>query len=192
MPRTLPLNCKACSSRIRRSDGTTIHADGCPLDAAVYHALAAAFSDLHRLEQEVVRARQCVAIAITDYREQAIAAHERATLDEPEPVVDDLDRWPDPPTTTTLQQWHHRGRDRVYLDGIDVTASVRRILSPIPSDGSYHGTVELFADDDGAVALALDDATEIVGGRMGPNGSETFTATGMIRVVCTCFDEPDR
>lgn len=67
--------CKACPSRIRRRDGSIIHADGCPLDAPVFHALADAFQSLYRMEQDVAKAKQRAAEALLEYRNHAIAAY---------------------------------------------------------------------------------------------------------------------
>lgn len=63
--------CKACPSRIRRRDGSIIHADGCPLDAPLYLALTSAFHRLWRIEQEAQSAKKAVAEALTEYREAA-------------------------------------------------------------------------------------------------------------------------
>lgn len=78
-PPGLP-TCKACPSRIRRRDGSIIHADGCPLDAPLFHALADAFQSLCRMEQDVAKAKQRAAEALQEYRSHAIAAYaERPT-----------------------------------------------------------------------------------------------------------------
>lgn len=69
-PPALP-GCKACSSRIRRRDGSVIHADDCPLDAPVYLALTDAFRVFVALEAQVVREKQRVAEAIQEYRQAA-------------------------------------------------------------------------------------------------------------------------
>ena len=69
-PAGLP-RCKACDSRIRRRDGSTIHADGCPLDAPLYLALMQAFHRLHHIEQEAASVKKAVAETLTEYREAA-------------------------------------------------------------------------------------------------------------------------
>ena len=74
-PPAMP-GCKACPSRIRRRDGSLIHADDCPLDAPVYAALCEAFQTLYRLEQDVKKAKQRAAGAIQQYRAEAQEAHD--------------------------------------------------------------------------------------------------------------------
>ena len=69
-PPAMP-GCKACTSRIRRYDGSIIHADDCPLDAPVYLALVDAFHSLDQLEREVTRAKKDAAEALVAYREAA-------------------------------------------------------------------------------------------------------------------------
>ena len=65
------VGCKACPSRIRRRDGSIIHADDCPLDAPVHRALRDAFQSFDRLEREVVKAKKKTAEALLAYRESA-------------------------------------------------------------------------------------------------------------------------